>query len=205
MLFDTHVHFDLLTDADGAIARAFDGGVGSMVAVGGSQCGNKVAVEIAGKYQGRILAAVGFDREHASVKIDFEAFETFARENRVCAIGEVGLDYHYHPETAVVQKELLGRMFRIAKILNLPVIIHSREADADTLEILTKNSGIRGVVHCFTGDWNFAEKLVALGFYISFSGILTFQNAVQVREAARAVPDHRLLIETDTPYLAPVP
>lgn len=205
MLFDTHVHFDLLPDVNGAVTRAVAGDVGKMLAVGGAQRGNEMAVQIAGEYPGRIVAAVGFDREHAGIKIDFEAFEKFARDNRVCAIGEVGLDYHYHPETAAAQKELLVRMIQIAAKLDLPVIVHSREADADTLEVLGGNAGVRGVVHCFTGDRDFAEKLVALGFHISFSGILTFQKAVQVREAAKVVPADRLLIETDSPYLAPEP
>jgi TatD DNase family protein len=205
MLFDTHVHFDGLDDAEGAIARAVAGGVGKMLAVGGAQRGNEMAVEFASRHPDKIVAAAGFDREHAGRKIDFAAFESFARAKQVCAIGEIGLDYHYHPETATAQKELMDQMLQIAGRLGLPVIVHSREADADTVEMLAKRQNVKGVIHCFTGNRSFVEKLVAIGFYISFSGIITFRNAAQVREAAKAVPDDRLLIETDSPFLAPEP
>jgi len=205
MLFDTHVHFDLLADVDGAVSRAVAAGVGRMLAVGGSPRGNEMASELAAKYPDRITAAAGFDREHAGKVIDFAAFESFVREKNVRAIGEIGLDYHYHHETAEAQKVLLQEMLCVAERLDLPVIVHSREADADTVRILAGVPAVRGVIHCFTGDRDFAEKLVALGLYVSFSGIITFRNAGQVREAAKAVPDDRILVETDSPFLAPEP
>lgn len=205
MFIDTHVHFDGMEDVDGVIERAVAAGIVKMVAVGGSQRGNAMAVELVRKHPDRIIATAGFDREHAGKTIDFAAFESFARDSQVCAIGEVGLDYHYHPETALAQKELLSQMLEIAERLDLPVVIHSREADADTIELLGRKKRIKGVIHCFTGNRSFAEKLVGLGLYINFSGILTFRNAVQIREAAKVVPDDRLLIETDSPYLAPEP
>mgnify|MGYP001595064016 CR=1 FL=1 len=205
MFFDTHVHFDGLTDVGGAIARAGEAGVNGMVAVGGSHRGNEMAAEIACKYRDRIITAAGFDREHAGRGIDLTDFEAFVREKNIRAIGEIGLDYHYHPETSAAQKELLAHMLELARKLALPAIIHTRNADEDTLEVLRQYHGAKGVIHCFTGDSAFAGKLLNLGLYISFSGIITFRNAAQVREAAKIVPDDRLLIETDSPYLAPEP
>jgi TatD DNase family protein len=205
MFIDTHVHFDGLEDVDGAINRALAAGVGRMVAVGGSQHGNNAAADLAEKYPGKIVAAAGFDREHAGREIDFPAFELFLKERKISAIGEIGLDYHYHPETAAAQKDLMDRMLQIAAGIDVPAIIHSREADEDTLEVLGRRGDVRGVIHCFSGNREFAEKLVALGFHISFSGIITFRNAGTLREAAKAVPDDKLLIETDSPHLAPEP
>jgi len=207
MFVDTHVHFDLLAEAgpEDVIRRAGESGVDWMLAVGGSGPGNAMAVKLAEQFPGRILSAAGFDREHAGRSIDFQAFEALARDKKVSAIGEVGLDYHYHPETAEAQKELLGRMLEVAQKLGLPAIIHTREADADTLELLGQWRGVRGVVHCFTGNTAFAMKVIELGFYISFSGIVTFRNAGQLREVVKMVPDDRLLVETDSPFLAPEP
>jgi len=207
MFTDTHVHFDVLKElgVDDVIRRAGEAGVERMVAVGGSEAGNIMAVDLAGRFPGKILSAAGFDREHAGRSIDFDKFESFVRGRKVSAIGEVGLDYHYHPETAVAQKELLGRMLEVAGKLDLPVIIHTREADSDIAELLSKWRGVRGVIHCFTGNSGFALKLMELGFYISFSGIVTFRNASEIREAAKIVPDDLLLIETDSPFLAPEP
>ena len=123
------------------------------------------------------------------------------------AIGEIGLDYHYDFAPRRLQQEVFRRQVRLARECDLPVVIHTREADADTVEILRDEGGgaVRGVFHCFTGDVELARQALDLGFYVSFSGILTFKNADTIREAAKVVPDDRLLAETDSPYLAPVP
>ncbi|MDD4873012.1 MAG: TatD family hydrolase [Kiritimatiellae bacterium] len=212
MFIDTHVHFDGLTEPDRAIERAMAAGVEKIVAVGGSQSGNEMAVELAGKYPDKIIAAAGFDREHAGKQIDFTRLETYAHEKSISAIGEIGLDYHYHPETAAAQKILFGQILEIARNFVLPVIVHSRNADDDTIELLKEHVALWkgnpdqiGVLHCFTGDSAFAHKVLDLGLYLSFSGIITFAKAVQLRETAKMVPDDRLLIETDSPYLAPEP
>ena len=123
------------------------------------------------------------------------------------AVGEIGLDYHYDLAPREVQREVFRRQIRVATQMGYPVVIHTREADEDTLAILTETgaSGVTGVLHCFTGDAAMATQVVALGLHVSFSGIVTFKAAVSVREAAVVVPDDRLLVETDAPYLAPVP
>ena len=129
------------------------------------------------------------------------------REARVVAIGETGLDYHYGHDSAERQREWFRIHIAAARELGKPLIVHTREARADTLRILAEEGApeVGGVLHCFTEDWTMAEQALELGFYISFSGIVTFKNATQIQEAARRMPADRLLVETDSPYLAPVP
>jgi TatD DNase family protein len=122
-----------------------------------------------------------------------------------CGVGEIGLDYHYDVAPRDVQREVFAAQLSLARALDRPVIIHTREATDDTFEILAAAGGVRGVFHCFTGDAAMARRALDIGFYVSFSGILTFPRADSIREAARLVPDDRLLVETDSPYLAPVP
>ncbi len=124
-----------------------------------------------------------------------------------CAIGEIGLDYHYGLAPREVQREVFRHQIRVASELDHPIVIHTREADDDTFAILTEERipGVTGVFHCFTGDATTARRVVDLGFHVSFSGIVTFRSADSIREAAAVVPDDRLLVETDAPYLAPVP
>ena len=131
----------------------------------------------------------------------------FATTPLARAIGEIGLDYHYDFSPREVQREVFRAQLRLARELSRPVVIHSREADVDTIEILRQEGGgqLEGVLHCFTGDASFARSGLDLGFYISLAGIITFPKAVALREAARLVPLDRLLAETDSPFLAPVP
>ncbi len=219
--FDSHVHFSKSDEPGYGIAEQLDraaaSGVRQMVAVGGSCDLNAAAVKAAGLAPDRVRVALGFDRdqkdEMSSSAAISDATGRLARvvdsapslHMAVCAIGEIGLDYHYTPETRLKQMALFGAQCELAQGLGLPVVVHSREADEDTLAILGRNAGLKGVLHCFTGSAAFAEALVALGFMISFSGILTFRNADALREVARIVPGEHLLIETDSPYLAPVP
>ncbi len=130
-----------------------------------------------------------------------------ASHNKVVAIGETGLDYHYKPETAELQKERFEQQVDLAVELNKPLIIHTRNARADTLSILRNGGADKcgGVIHCFTEDLAFAEAALDLGFYISISGIVTFRQATELKEVVKALPLDKLLIETDSPYLAPVP
>jgi TatD DNase family protein len=225
-LFDTHVHF---SDPSGAftvaaqVERAAVAGVTRMIAVGGSCALNKSAAEAAEAYPRCIRASIGFDRDQVAELSSAALIEdAIGRLRRafsalkglgatVCAIGEIGLDYHYTPQTATAQVALFTAQCDLAAELGLPVIVHSREADDDTLRVLDayaadrKSGGTCGVLHCFTGDAAFARRLLESGFMISFSGIVTFRNADALRDVATSIPADRLLIETDSPYLAPVP
>ena len=146
----------------------------------------------AGTFAGRAAESMDVTRRHAA------AFSA-------CGIGEIGLDYHYDFAPRPVQQEVFGAQLRLARELRLPVIVHTREATDDTFAILKEHAGIEGVFHCFTGDTAMARRALDIGFYVSFAGIVTFPKAADLRDAARSVPADRLLIETDSPYLAPVP
>ena len=213
---DSHVHVSSFTDAELAavLGRAHAAGVERVVVVGGNPEANEAVLRAAAARPGIARAAVGFDRDCAAGAPDISALEALVRQHAhvVAAIGEIGLDYHYSPETAPAQRALLASELELARHMNLPVIVHSRDADADMLQLLRAHAaawpGDRdriGVLHCFTEDQPFAEALLGLGFMISFSGITTFRNAESLRAVARTVPADRLLIETDTPYLAPIP
>ena len=140
-------------------------------------------------------------------EVNTEALLTLSKNERVIAIGETGLDYHYAPETKALQLDSFKKHIQVAKQLNKPLIIHTRDAQEDTLALLREEqaASVGGILHCFTETWDMAEQAIELGFYISFSGIVTFKNASALREVAAKVPDDKILIETDAPYLAPVP
>jgi TatD DNase family protein len=205
-----HIHFDRLADDMlGVLERARAAGIEAIVNVGTTPAENGRVVEFAQREK-MLYAAIGFHPHIAAdVKaVDWPLLEELARRPKVVALGEFGLDYHYKNATPDVQKEVLTQGIRLAKAMNLPLVIHSREADDDLLATLDRAGGSnlpRGVLHCFTGDADFAREVLARGFYISFSGIVTFKNAPEVQAAARATPLERLLVETDSPYCAPVP
>jgi len=214
---DSHVHFDAFDKAnltEKIMDRAHAAGVSQMIAIGGSDEANERALRIAGQFPGRVFSVVGFDRDKADAVNDTSAMREMIRTfpDRVVGIGESGLDYHYEPETAPAQRVLFESMLEIAAETERPVVVHSREADHDTLELLKSyvgnwkgDPGRPGILHCFTGTYDFARKLLDLGMLISFSGILTFRNAEDLRDCARKLPLDRILIETDAPYLAPAP
>lgn len=213
--FDTHAHFYGGT-APGEIAallhRAREAGVTQLVAVGGSPDLNSGAIAVSKAFPAQALLALGFDRDQAAdadPETLMETLRLLAKEVQVAAVGETGLDFHYHPETAEAQCALFAAQLKLADEWKRPVIIHTREADEATLRVLDETPwrgvGLRGVVHCFTGDKRFAAQLLDRQLAISFSGIVTFRNADMLRESAAFVPDDRLLIETDSPFLAPVP
>ncbi|MGE4489630.1 MAG: TatD family hydrolase [Kiritimatiellales bacterium] len=215
MFFDTHVHFDDFV-ADGTleqiIGRAELSNVWKMVAVGGAPDANRIAQLMASAFPGRIFAAAGYDRHLAGTPVDITALRELAAKPETVAIGETGLDYFYEPEKAAEQQRLFFQCLETSIQSRKPVIVHTRDADADTLAMLTDfsnhwkgDAGRLGVIHCFTRDRKMAEAFLDLGFYISFSGIVTFLNADPLREVAKLIPDDRMLIETDSPYLAPVP
>jgi TatD DNase family protein len=215
MFFDTHVHFDdFVKDGtmEAVLERAEVADVGRTIAVGGSPEANELAQTLAEAHPKRIFAAAGYDRHLAGAPVDITALRQLAAKPSIAAIGETGLDYFYEPEKAKEQQRLFSQCLEIAALFRKPVIVHTRDADDDTLGMLTdfskylKGDPARlGVIHCFTRDRKMAKALLDLGFYISFSGIVTFANADPLREVAKFIPDDRLLIETDAPYLAPVP
>ena len=215
MFVDYHAHIDgeeFDADRGEVVARAREAGVRAILNVGtgdphGGNFGRAVAV--AEEFEG-VYAAVGVHPHDA--KLYDETAERllleFVRSRRVVAVGEIGLDYHYDNSPREVQREVFAGQLRLARAEGLPVIIHSREADGETLEILrAEYSGTErgGVMHCFGGGPALAEGALDLGFYISFAGNVTFKKAEALREVARTVPLGRLLVETDCPYLAPVP
>lgn len=202
--FDTHCHFECPeNEIAGLLERAASSGVTRIVAVGGSETLNK-GVDAAFKVSQspgmpKVYRAVGYDRDHAHL-----ASLPPLNFTDACAVGEIGLDYHYEGPSHEEQKALFAHELDLAHKLDFPVIIHTREADDDTLAILREIPS-RGIIHSFTGSPQFCKQLLDLGFMISISGIVTFRAAGNVRETALVVPDDRLLIETDTPFLAPVP
>jgi TatD DNase family protein len=224
-LFDTHAHFDTFAAAGSVaavLARAAAAGVARMCAVGSSEASNELVVKLAQAHPETLVASVGYDRDQLAKPRDMEKLGDLAVQPGVVAVGEIGLDYYYSAETAPAQRALFGQMLAFAAERKLPVIVHSRYADDDTIDLLgefstlwkksfhsVENSGAPvpppGILHCFTGDAAFAEELLALGFLISFSGIVSFNNAGPLREIARHIPEDRLLIETDCPYLTPKP
>lgn len=216
MFFDSHVHFESLDGNMGLAAlvkRAREAGVDRMVAVGGGPEMNMSAVEAAERYPGFVFAAIGCDREHTDMDCDAIKFDAMLSGSKgIAAVGEIGLDFHYHPEKPQAQMEVFEHMLGLAAVHNLPAIVHSRNAEEETMELLKKHAdqwrgdaGRLGVLHCFTASREFAFKLLDLGYYIGFSGIITFKNAVDLRQLVKEVPAERILIETDTPYLAPEP
>ena len=204
-LFDTHCHFET-TDADeisAVLARAKAAGVERLVAVGGSPALNDAALAAAG-LANDVLYAVGFDRDQIHQSPTHPLKQSNNQTLSPAAWGEIGLDYHYSPETRKEQRELFASQLEEARRRDLPVIIHTREAADDTLALLREIPS-RGVIHCFTGNPDEARAYLDRGFFISISGIVTFKAADNVRESALVVPDDRVLIETDAPFLAPVP
>jgi len=211
MLVDSHAHLDdsrFSSDRDAMIQRAWDSGVRRILTIGNGTGPDDMGCGIPfAESRDWIFTSVGIHPHDAARTEDrhFELMETLAKHPRVLAIGETGLDYHYDNSPRDVQRDIFARQLAIARKMELPVIIHTREADADAQAILQDSGLARGVLHCFTSSAQLAEFALGLGFHISFSGIVTFPNARELMEIARAVPADRLLVETDCPYLAPVP
>ena len=212
-LYDTHAHFNLNPGESAAVMlRAFESGVNHLVAVGGSQDLNAGAIAVAEVYPDNVKLALGFDRSQAKdfdSAVCIEILRKLNRNTTLDAVGETGLDFHYEADSADAQCRLFAAQLGLADEWGKPIIIHTREANEATLRVLdeTPCSGNRrrGVVHCFTGTRSFAKELLDRNLTISFSGIVTFKNADMLRESALFVPDDRLMIETDSPFLAPVP
>ena len=204
MFTDSHCHLTM-SNAEANLAAARAAGVRGFVVPATKLEDAPQAVKIAQQHDD-VWAAVGF-HPHEAKDCDDAAFaeiERLAREPRVVAIGECGLDYHYMHSPRETQIAVFERHIALAKALDKPIIVHNRLSTDDLVEVLTR-SGARGILHSYTESLDVALRLVDLGYYISFSGIVTFRNAESLRDAARGLPHDRVLIETDTPYLAPVP
>jgi TatD DNase family protein len=211
MLIDTHAHLDdarFNDDREAVIARARQAGVAAFVTIGCDLATSQAAVSLADQYD-FVYASIGVHPHEVRHIGDgwYDEFRRMARHTKVVAYGEIGLDYHYNHSSPKEQRERFREQVQLARELSLPVIIHTRDAQDDTIAILKEEraSEIGGVFHCFSGDAWLAKDAVDLGFYLSFSGILTFQSAAMLRDIAKTVPLDRLLIETDCPYLTPVP
>ncbi|HLR51954.1 MAG TPA: TatD family hydrolase [Candidatus Avamphibacillus sp.] len=211
MLFDTHVHLNarqFVDDREEVIQRAFDTGVKYMVVVGFDHETIPLAIEIAETYE-NIYAAVGWHPVDAidMTDDDLRWIEELSSHPKVVALGEMGLDYHWDKSPKDIQKEVFRKQIQLAKKVKMPIIIHNREATEDIIKILqeedAKEAG--GIMHCYNDSAKYIQACLDMNFYISFGGTVTFKNATLPKEAALEVPDNRLLIETDAPFLAPHP
>jgi TatD DNase family protein len=210
LLVDSHCHlnFDPLSARlSDVLANARDAGVGHMLCVGVTIERFPEVQALARRYP-NVFASVGVHPNERDVhEPSVQELEDLARDPRVVAIGETGLDYYRSQGDLGWQHERFRCHIRAAKRAGKPLIVHTRDAAADTLQIMTEEGAgeVSGVMHCFTESWEVARRALDLGFYISFSGIVTFRSAEVLREVVRQVPENRLLVETDAPYLAPVP
>lgn len=208
LLIDSHVHLtDLKFDADrdDVIARARQAGVAEMIAVADTLASVHEVIALAQKYE-NIYPTAGIHPHYAKTTNDAhlaDLVEILNSHSNIVAVGETGLDLYYGKDTLAEQLELFEKQVRISLEFGLPLVIHCREAEQHILDILRKYPNSTGVMHCFSGDAAFCENVVACGLYVSFSGIITFKNSDNIREAARITPPDRLLVETDCPYLAP--
>lgn len=208
MLIDSHAHLLSLEDPYSAIERASETGVGKIISIGTGIQSSRDTVDLTKRYNG-VYACVGIHPHAASGYTDdlMNEFEELISDTKVVGIGETGLDYFYMNSTKEEQFKSLEAHVDMATSHNLPFVIHVRDADSDLIEFFnSKNlNETPGVIHCFSSNYEYAKKYLDQGFYISFSGILTFNKAEEVREAAIKLPIDRILYETDSPYLAPVP
>ncbi len=211
LLFDTHAHYDDMRfdeDRDELIPSLKENGVGAVVDIGCSFDTLPKAAALAEKYD-FFYASAGLhpnDAQEAENNPDtIEILRQYLKKSKTVAIGEIGLDYHWEEPSRQIQKKWFEIQLRLAEETGYPVIIHDREAHGDTMEIIRNHPNVNGIFHSYSGSPEMAEELISRGYYISFSGVLTFKNAAKLPEVAKIVPNDRMLIETDCPYLAPHP
>jgi len=212
MLVDSHCHLDfpdIAKEQDAIVARARAAGIGRILTISTRVKRQAEIVEIVEKYDD-VFGTVGTHPHHADEEMDVDAKALIAATShpKIVAIGEAGLDYHYDTGPRENQAKSFRQHIAAARETSLPLVIHSRECDEDMEKILTEEAGkgaFTAVLHCYTGGRGLAFTAVELGHYIGFTGILTFKNSADLREIAKALPADRILVETDSPYLAPVP
>lgn len=213
MLVDSHCHLDRLKldkfggDLDAVLELARSRGVGKFLCVGISLENVDDVVDIAGRYDDVVCSVGVHPLDVESGLADVDKLKSLSTRPNVVALGETGLDYYYSTETREVQQQSFIAHLQAAKEVALPVIVHTRDARQDTIDLIREHGSREhaGVLHCFTESWDMARAALDLNYYISLSGIVTFKNAEELREVAKQVPLDRLLVETDSPYLAPVP
>jgi len=213
MLIDSHAHIqgkEYAGEAEAVIARARAAGVETIIAVGGAgdMSSNTEAIALAQSFA-NVYATVGM-HPHDAKDVGADELKTLselASHPKVVAVGETGLDYFYNHSPHDVQLRVFAQFIHMARATKLPIVVHERDAAAQAAELLRAEGGgeLRGVIHCFTGNYEAACAYLDLGFYLSFTGIITFKNAEPLREVVRSVPLDRMLVETDSPYLTPVP
>lgn len=206
---DVHAHLEMLEEGpDEALKAAFASGVQRVVTIGTEPADHPVVLSLAEKYYPQVYCTLGIHPHHGAVWTE-EAGQ-FIRDNlsrkEVIGIGEIGLDYYYKNSPIEEQKHCFRKQLELAAETKMPVEIHTRDAEQDTVEILQDFKGqVSGLIHCFTGSAWLAEQCLALGYNISFSGVVTFKNAESLRDVCRSVPLDRIHVETDAPFLAPIP
>ena len=211
MLIDTHCHIqdrEFAADLAAVLSRAKEQGVEYAIAVGSTLASSRRAVQLA-TCQSQVFAVVGI-HPHDSKSANSDTFgviRELSTSERVVALGEMGLDYHYDHSPRKIQQRVFRYQIKLARELNLPLVIHDREAHGDTVEILKEEKAreVGGVLHCFSGSYEMAEECIKMGFYISIAGPVTFKNARRLRSVVERIPLEHLLVETDSPYLTPVP
>ena len=210
LIFDTHAHYDdeaFDADREELLSSMPENGVGLIVDPGCDLDTSRRAVEIARQYP-HVYAAVGWHPENCApyTRASLDALRAWAGDPKVVAIGEIGLDYYWEQNPPrEFQQEVFRDQLALAQELGLPVIVHDRDAHADSLAIVKEFPQVRGVFHCFSGSAETARELIARGWYLGFDGPLTYKNAKKIVEVARMAPLERILLETDSPYMAPVP
>lgn len=209
-IIDSHAHLqfeEYAAELVDVLTRAQEAGVEAIINVGTDLASSRAAVALADRFP-QLYATVGL-HPHEAATFTGEigaALADLARHPKVVAIGETGLDYHYHHSPREAQQAAFLAQLELARAADLPVVVHSREAKEETLRLLAELTPARkGVLHCFTGDLDMAQQAIGMGFYISFSGIVTFKNAGPLREVAKALPMESIMIETDCPFLTPTP
>ena len=209
MFFDTHAHYDdkaFDEDRDSLLAALPEAGVTLVIDPGCDVKSSRAAIELAARYE-HVYAAVGIHPEELGdfTEENLNEIAHLARDGKCVAIGEIGLDYYWDDTYKAEQKELFRRQIELALELSKPIIVHDREAHGDSLELVSRYPELRGVFHCFSGSLEMARELVRRGWYVGLTGVVTFKNARKAVEVASSIPLERLLIETDCPYMAPVP
>lgn len=210
MIWDTHAHLDdkqFKTDRDIVFQRARDAGVSTIVNIGHTEATSRESVELATKYPS-LYATVGIHPHDAKEcnERTWTLLERLAQNPKVVAWGEIGLDYYRDLSPRDVQRKVLIQQLKLAKEAGLPVVIHNRDAHEDILKIIKENpTGTGGVFHSYSGSWEMAKELLKMGYYLSFSGPLTYKNARHTVEVATKMPEDRFVVETDCPYLTPEP
>ncbi len=208
-MIDTHSHLlspEFNDDLDSCVKRCIENNVNKVILVGFNKELNERAQKLSLEYKDFFFPTAGIHPEEVDSLSDLDYLDEFIKNNKVYAVGECGLDYHYTIDNKELQKEIFEGQIKLAIKYNLPLIIHSRDAMSDTYEILAKYRGkCRGVLHCFSGSKEMALRFIELGFYIGLDGPVTYKNAKEPKEVAKTIPLNRLLLETDCPYMTPTP